>query len=160
MASLNKVQLIGHLGHDPEVRRTASGTAIATLSIATSERRKDKETGEPKETTEWHRVVLYGRNAELAAEHLATGSQVYVEGALSTRKWADARNVERYATEVRAFDIKFLGAKRNGSGAGTAAPAASPASKPATKRVPAAAAKARADAPASGPGTDWDNIPL
>jgi single-strand DNA-binding protein len=162
MASLNKVQLIGNLGRDPEVRHTPSGTSVATLSIATSERWKDKETGEPKETTQWHRVVLHGRNAELAAEHLATGSQVYVEGALSTRTWTDAQNVERYCTEVRAFELKFLGGKRKGNsgGAGTAAAGASPAVKPATKRAPAAAAKARAAAPASGPGTDWDDIPL
>ena len=162
MASLNKVQLIGHLGREPEVRTTPSGTAVVTLSIATSERWKDKDTGEAKEATEWHRVVLYGRNAELAGEHLITGSQVYVEGALSTRKWTDAQNVERYSTEVRAFDLKFLGGKRkgNGSAAGTAAPAASPTVKPAAKRAPAAATKARAAAPASGPGTDWDDIPL
>ena len=160
MASLNKVQLIGNLGHDPEVRHTPSGRPVATLSIATSERWKDKETGEPKEATEWHRVVLHGRNAELAAEHLATGSQVYIEGALSTHKWTDAQNVERYSTEVRAFELKFLGGKRKGNGAGTAAAGASPAVRPAAKRAPAAAAKARAAAPASGPGTDWDDIPL
>lgn len=167
MASLNKVQLIGHLGREPEVRSTPSGTAVATLSIATSERWKDKDTGEPKETTEWHRVVLYGRNAELAGEHLITGSQVYVEGALSTRKWTDAQNVERYATEVRAFELKFLGGKRKGNGSadGTpgsgAAPAASAATeKPAAKRAAARSSKPPAAASAGRQATDWDDIPL
>ncbi len=163
MASLNKVQLIGNLGRDPELRYAASGTALATLSIATSERWKDKDTGEPKETTEWHRVVLHGRNAELAAEHLITGSQVYVEGALSTRKWTDAQNVERYSTEVRAFELKFLGGKRKGDGSTDATSAASPAApaeKPATKRAAARAGKAPGGSSTGRPGTDWNDIPL
>ena len=162
MASLNKVQLIGNLGRDPEVRHMPSGAPVATLSIATSERWKDKETGEPKEATEWHRVVLYGHNAELAGEHLTTGSQVYVEGALSTRKWTDAQNVERYSTEVRAFEVKFLGGKRkgNGSGDGTSPSRAAPAEKPAARRAAPRAGKAPAAASASRPGTDWDDIPL
>jgi single-strand DNA-binding protein len=162
VASLNRVQLIGNLGRDPEVRYTLSGTPVVTVSIATSERWKDKETGEPKEATEWHRVVLHGRNAELAAEHLATGSQVYVEGALSTRKWTDAHNVERCTTEIRAFEIKFLGGRRkdNGGGNGAPATAASPGVRRGAKRAAAPAAKATAAAPAGGLETEWDDLPL
>ena len=161
MASLNKVQLIGNLGRDPEVR-THSGKPIATLSLATSERWTDKETGELKEATEWHRVVLHGRNAELAGEHLVTGSQVYVEGALSTRKWSDAQNVERYTTEVRAFELKFLGGKRkdNGGGNGEPTTAASQVAKRGAKRTSAPPAKAPATAPATNPETQWDDIPF
>ena len=162
MASLNKVQLIGNLGRDPEVRKTSSGAPVATVSIATSDRWKDKETGEIKEATEWHRVVLYGRNAELAAEHLSTGSQVYVEGALSTRKWTDAQNVQRYSTEVRAFELKFLGGKRKDSGAGnrSAPTEVSPTRKRGARRASVPAAEVTAASPASSPETEWDDIPL
>ena len=162
MASLNKVQLIGNLGRDPEIRQTSSGAPVATVSIATTERWKDKETGEIKEAAEWHRVVLYGRNAELAAEHLSTGSQVYVEGALSTRKWTDAQNVERYSTEIRAFELKFLGGKRKDNSAANHAPPTevSPSRKRGAKRASAPAAEAPAAVPVSSPETEWDDIPL
>jgi single-strand DNA-binding protein len=162
VTSLNKVQLIGNLGRDPEVRYTPSGTPVATVSIATSRGWKDKETGEPKAATEWHRVVLHGRNAELAAQHLVTGSRVYVEGALSTRKWTDAHNVERYATEVRAFELKFLGGKRKDNSAGNGAPPTpvSSSGKRAVKRASAPATEAPAAAPATSPETEWDDIPF
>jgi len=107
MSSLNKVQLIGHLGRDPEVRYTADGVAVATLAIATSRTWKDKG-GERREETEWTRVVLFGKLAEVAADFLTKGSQAYVEGQLRTRKWADKDGVERYTTEVVADELLLL----------------------------------------------------
>lgn len=98
--SLNQVQLIGNLGNDPEVRYMPSGGAVANLSIATTEKWKDKATGEPKEQTEWHRVVIFGKLAEIAGEYLRKGSKVFIEGGLRTRKWTDQAGVERYTTEV------------------------------------------------------------
>ncbi|ELY4477271.1 single-stranded DNA-binding protein, partial [Salmonella enterica] len=97
---LNKVQLIGHLGQDPEVRYLPNGKAVVNLSLATSDTWKDKQTGEPKERTEWHRVVLYEKLADVAGEYLRKGAQVYIEGELRTRKWTDQNGQERYTTEV------------------------------------------------------------
>lgn len=98
--SLNKVELIGNLGADPEVRYMPSGGAVANLSIATTESWKDKTTGEKKELTEWHRVVIFGKLAEIAGEYLRKGSKVFIEGGLRTRKWQDQAGVERYTTEI------------------------------------------------------------
>lgn len=98
--SLNKVEIIGNLGQDPEVRYLPSGGAVANLSIATTEKWKDKATGEPKEQTEWHRVVIFGKLAEIAGEYLRKGSKVFIEGGLRTRKWTDQQGVERYTTEI------------------------------------------------------------
>jgi single-strand DNA-binding protein len=101
MAGLNKVQLIGHLGGDPDIRRTQDGRPIANFSIATSESWRDKATGERKEKTEWHRVVIFSEGlAKVAEQYLKKGSKVYVEGALQTRKWTDQQGIERYSTEV------------------------------------------------------------
>lgn len=97
---INKVILIGNLGADPEIRYTQNNTAVATLSIATSESWKDRQTGEQRETTEWHRVVLWDKLAEIAGEYLKKGSKVYIEGQLQTRKWTDQQGVERYTTEI------------------------------------------------------------
>ena len=97
---VNKVILVGNLGQDPEVRYMPNGGAVATLYLATSESWKDKATGEPKEKTEWHRVVLFGKRAEIAGEYLHKGAQVYIEGALQTRKWTDQAGVEKYTTEI------------------------------------------------------------
>lgn len=97
---INKVILIGNLGHDPEVRYMTKGGAVANLTVATSENWRDKATGEKKEKTEWHRVVLFGKLAEVASEYLRKGAQVYIEGALQTRKWTDQSGVEKYMTEV------------------------------------------------------------
>ncbi|MBP58588.1 MULTISPECIES: single-stranded DNA-binding protein [Idiomarina] len=105
---VNKVILIGNLGADPEVRYTQNSTAIANLSIATSETWKDKQTGEPREQTEWHRCVAYRRLAEIAGEYLKKGSKVYVEGRLQTRKWTGQDNVERYTTEVVINEMQML----------------------------------------------------
>lgn len=98
--SLNKVEIIGNLGADPEVRYMPSGGAVANLSIATTESWKDKTTGEKKEQTEWHRVVIFGKLAEVAGEYLRKGSKVFIEGGLRTRKWTDQQGVERYTTEI------------------------------------------------------------
>ncbi|MFA0053674.1 single-stranded DNA-binding protein [Vibrio echinoideorum] len=97
---VNKVILVGRLGEQPVVRFTNTGQAVVTISVATSESWKDKSTGEQREKTEWHRVVLFGKLAEIAGEYLNKGSQVYIEGQLQTRKWQDQQNVDRYTTEV------------------------------------------------------------
>lgn len=97
---VNRVTILGNLGNDPEVKYTASGSAIANLTVATSESWNDKATGEKKEITEWHRVVLFGKLAEVAGEYLRKGSQVYIEGQLRTRKWTDNAGVEKYTTEI------------------------------------------------------------
>ena len=117
MASRNKVELIGRLGQDPEVRTTTNGTKVASLSVATSERWRDKTTGEQKEATEWHRVVLWDKLAELAEQYLFKGSEVLLVGKLQTRKWQDQSGQDRYTTEVvlqgpRA-EMQFLGKPAN-----------------------------------------------
>ncbi|WP_127957570.1 single-stranded DNA-binding protein [Serratia microhaemolytica] len=124
---VNKVILIGHLGQDPEVRYMPNGGAVANITLATSEAWRDKTTGEQKEKTEWHRVVLFGKLAEIAAEYLRKGSQVYIEGALQTRKWADQAGVERYTTEVvvnMTGTMQMLGGRQGGAAAGAGGQAA------------------------------------
>jgi single-strand DNA-binding protein len=111
--SVNKVILLGNLGKDPEVRYMTSGEAITTITLATSENWKDKS-GEKQEKTEWHRVVFFGKLAEIAGEYLKKGRQVYVEGKLQTRKWQDKEGQERYTTEVVAKEMTLLGGKQNG----------------------------------------------
>ncbi|MHB8211210.1 MAG: single-stranded DNA-binding protein [Acidithiobacillus sp.] len=118
MAGVNKVILLGHLGRDPEMRYQPSGGAIANFSVATSETFKDKE-GNKQERTEWHRVVLFGRTAEIAGEYLRKGSMAYVEGRLQTRKWTDKEGQERYTTEIVGDRLQLVGA-RGGSGGGAA----------------------------------------
>ncbi len=114
MASLNKVMLIGNLGRDPEIRYMPSGDAMANLNIATTDTWKDKS-GEKQERTEWHRVVMFGKQAEIAGEYLKKGSQIYIEGRLQTRKWTDKSNVERYTTEIVADRMQMLGSRSGGS---------------------------------------------
>lgn len=109
MASINKVVLIGNLGADPELRSTVSGDAICNLRIATSERWKEKATGEWKESTEWHRVVLYRRLAEIAGDYLRKGASVYLEGRIRTRQWTDKDGKNRYTTEIECSEMKMLG---------------------------------------------------
>jgi single-strand DNA-binding protein len=113
---INKVILVGNLGADPETRYTPSGTAITNLRIATTESWKDRQTGEQVEKTEWHRVVMFDRLAEISAEYLKKGSQVYIEGQLQTRKWQAQDGSDRYSTEIRARDMQMLGG-RPGAGA-------------------------------------------
>ncbi len=114
---INKVILIGNLGADPETRAMPSGTTVANLRIATSESWRDKQSGEQQERTEWHRVALFGRLAEIAGEYLRKGSQVYIEGSLRTRKWQDKQGNERYSTEIIGNELQMLGG-RGGAGAG------------------------------------------
>jgi single-strand DNA-binding protein len=115
---INKVILVGNLGADPETRAMPSGTTVANLRIATSESWRDKQSGEQQERTEWHRVVLFGRLGEVAAEYLKKGSQVYIEGSLRTRKWQDKSGVERYSTEIVGNDMQMLGGRGGGGAAG------------------------------------------
>ena len=117
MASVNKVIIVGNLGRDPEMRTFPSGDQVANVTIATTDKWKDKQTGEMKEATEWHRVVFNGRLAEIAGQYLRKGSQVYVEGSLRTRKWTDQSGVEKYSTEIRADQMQMLGS-RQGMGGG------------------------------------------
>jgi single-strand DNA-binding protein len=113
---INKVILVGNLGADPETRAMPSGTTVANLRIATSESWRDKQSGEQQERTEWHRVVLFGRLGEIAAEYLKKGSQVYIEGSLRTRKWQDKQGTERYSTEIVGNDMQMLGGRGGGGG--------------------------------------------
>jgi single-strand DNA-binding protein len=113
---INKVILVGNLGADPETRAMPSGTTVANLRIATSESWRDKQSGEQQERTEWHRVVLFGRLGEIAAEYLKKGSQVYIEGSLRTRKWQDKQGQERYSTEIVGNDMQMLGGRGGGGG--------------------------------------------
>ena len=115
MASLNKVMIIGNIGKDPEVRYTPDGAAIANLSLATTSQWKDKNSGEKKEETEWHRVVFYNRLAEIVGEYAKKGRPLYVEGRLKTRKWTDKEGIEKYTTEIVADQMQLLG-NREGMG--------------------------------------------
>ncbi len=115
---INKVIIVGNVGKDPETRYTAGGAAITTLSVATSEQWKDKQTGENKEHTEWHRVKFFGRLAEIAGEYLRKGSQVYVEGKLRTDKYTDKEGVDRYATDIIAEEMQMLGGRQGAEGGG------------------------------------------
>ncbi|RYE43578.1 MAG: single-stranded DNA-binding protein [Hyphomicrobiales bacterium] len=170
MASVNKVIIVGNLGRDPEIRTFPSGDQVANVTIATTDRWRDKNTGENKEATEWHRVVFNGRLAEIVGQYLRKGSQVYVEGSLRTRKWTDQAGQEKFTTEVRADTMQMLGSRQGmgggqgggggyddggqgGGGGGYddggygSAPPAAPARRPA----PAQAAPQRPAAPAARP---------
>ena len=111
MAGINKVIIVGHLGNDPEIRTMPNGDAVANISVATSESWNDRNTGERREVTEWHRIVFYRRQAEICGEYLRKGSQVYVEGRLKTRKWQDQNGQDRYTTEIQGDVMQMLGAR-------------------------------------------------
>ena len=113
---INKVILVGNLGNDPEVRYANNGSAIANISVATTDSWKDKNTGEQQERTEWHRVVMFNRLGEIAGEYLKKGSQVYIEGRLQTRKWQDQSGQDRYTTEIVANEMQMLGGRGGGGG--------------------------------------------
>ena len=117
MASINKVILVGNLGRDPEVRYTASGDAMCNLSVATTDNWKDKQSGDRKEVTEWHRVSFFGKTAEICGQYLKKGSQIYVEGSLRTRKWTDKDGQEKYTTEIRGDTMQMLGGRQTGGNA-------------------------------------------
>jgi len=148
MASINKVILIGNLGKDPEVRYLPSGDAVANISIATTETWKDKG-GEKQEKTEWHRVSMFSKLAEIAGEYLKKGSQVYIEGRLETRKWTDKEGHERYTTEIRADRMQMLGSRSGGS------ERMAPPEEDAPPRSSAAPAKKAAGA---GKGGNFDDL--
>lgn len=131
---INKVILVGNLGADPDTRYMPSGSAVTNLSIATSESWKDKQTGEQKERTEWHKVAMFNRLAEIAAEYLRKGSQVYIEGKLRTRKWQDRDGNDRWTTEVVADEMQMLG----GRGGGSAPMSSDPSSGPSQSSAPPA----------------------
>lgn len=114
MASVNKVIIVGNLGKDPETRYAPNGDAICNITVATTDSWKDKQTGEKKEQTEWHRISFFGRLAEIAGQYLSKGSPVYVEGSLRTRKWQDKDGQDRYTTEIRADSMQMLGGKQTG----------------------------------------------
>jgi single-strand DNA-binding protein len=152
MASVNKVIIVGNLGRDPEMRTFPSGDQVANVTVATTDKWKDKQTGEMKESTEWHRITFNGRLAEIAGQYLRKGSQVYVEGSLRTRKWTDQSGVEKYSTEIRADSLQMLGARQDAA----PAPAARPAPPP-QRQAPAPASRG-----SSGSGFDDmdDDIPF
>lgn len=125
-SDLNKVQLIGRLGADPEVKTLPSGESVANFNVATTEKWKDKKTGDEQSRTEWHRIVAFGGLAKICGDYLKKGSQVYIEGQLRTRKWTDKNNVERYTTEIHSFDMKMLGSRADNTGSAAARPSSRP----------------------------------
>ncbi|MHB1872816.1 MAG: single-stranded DNA-binding protein [Steroidobacteraceae bacterium] len=148
---VNKVIIIGNLGADPETRAMPSGSSVANLRIATTESWRDKQSGEQQERTEWHRVALFGRLAEVAGEYLRKGSQVYIEGSLRTRKWQDKQGNERYTTEIVANDMQMLGG-RGGAGGGGAGGSSAP-----RESAEYSQASGGGSGSGSGEGTDFDD---
>jgi single-strand DNA-binding protein len=164
---LNKVTLIGNLGADPEVKYMPTGDAVANITLATSMRWKDRQTGERKESTEWHRVVFFRRLAEIAGEYLKKGSQIYVEGHLRTRKWQDQAGLDRYTTEIVADELHMLGSRSGGTASmgGDQTPSsysAAPASKPDYSAKPSKSTSNASNMPPAPPTYDDfdDDIPF
>jgi len=149
MGSVNKVILIGNLGRDPEVRYTTGGTPVANFTMATTDKWNDPASGERKERTEWHRVVVWSKQAEIAGEYLRKGRQVYVEGSLQTREWTDRDGNKRYTTEIKAQRFQMLGSRGDDE---RREPAAATATATAKQAAPAVAEP--------GPGYDEDDIPF
>ncbi|MGE6919520.1 single-stranded DNA-binding protein [Achromobacter kerstersii] len=166
MASVNKVILVGNLGRDPEVRYSPEGAAICNMSIATTSTWKDKASGERREETEWHRVVMYNRLAEIAGEYLKKGRSVYIEGRLKTRKWQDKdTGADRYSTEVVADQMQMLGGREDGGGGGGGASYGGGGgyddapSRPQQQRAPAQRpAPQQRPAPAAAPASSGANL--
>jgi single-strand DNA-binding protein len=168
MASVNKVILVGNLGADPETRYLPSGDAVANIRLATTDRYKDKASGELKEMTEWHRVSFFGRLAEIANEYLKKGSSVYIEGKIRTRKYTDQAGVEKYSTDIVADQMQMLGGRSGAGGGGgdeggySRAPAersggGAPRSGAAGGRPAAGGGAARPSAPAGGGFDEMDD---
>lgn len=134
---VNKVILVGNLGRDPEIKYTASGAAVANITVATAESWNDKQTGEKVEKTEWHRVVAFQRLAEIMGEYLKKGSQVYIEGKLQTRKWQDQGGQDRYTTEIVASDMQMLGSRQDAGGQAQAGGGGGFRKNPAPQQAPA-----------------------
>ena len=163
MASINKVILIGNLGRDPEVRYTPSGAAVCNLRLATTRNWKNRDSGERQEETEWHSVVLYDRQAEVAGEYLKKGRPVYIEGRLKTRKWQDKDGNDRYTTEIVADTMQLLGGREGGGGGGDDSYAGGGESGGGSARpAPAPRAPSPRPAPKSSAGLDEmdDDIPF
>jgi single-strand DNA-binding protein len=159
MASVNKVIIVGNLGKDPEVRYMPSGSAICTVSIATSRQWKDKTSGERQEETEWHRVTFFDRMAEIAGEYLKKGRSVYVEGRLKTRKYTDKDGVEKYATDIVATDMQLLGGRDGGGGMGGGGDEmGEPRQAPAPRSAPPARSAPAASRPAAKSATGFDDM--
>jgi len=165
MASVNKVIVLGNLGRDPEVRYTPSGAAVCNLRIATTRNWKSKDSGEKMEETEWHSVVLYDRQAEIAGEYLKKGRPVYIEGRLKTRKWQDKEGVDRYTTEIVADSMQLLGGRDDAGGGGRASGGDdegggySERSAPPQRSAPAPRQQAPAQRPApKAASTGFDNM--
>jgi single-strand DNA-binding protein len=163
MASVNKVIIVGNLGRDPEIRYMPSGDAIANIAVATSYKSKDKNTGEQKEVTEWHRISFFGRLAEIVGQYLKKGSSVYVEGRLQTRKYTDKDGVEKYATDIVAETMQMLGG-RSGMGGGDNMDDGGGYDAPAPRQAPRQAPPAPAARPAPKPAPNFsdmdDDIPF
>ena len=151
---VNKVILVGHLGKDPEVRYSPNGGAVANITLATSESWKDKVSGEKQERTEWHRVVFFGRLAEIAGEYLKKGAQIYVEGRLQTRKWQDKEGKDRYTTEIVAGEMQMLGSRE---GRGVPADADMDQSSSSESRMPAAASAGMGGGKSAPAAEDFDD---
>ena len=161
MASINKVILIGNLGKDPEVRYTPDNSAITNITLATTYTWKDRQTGDKKEETEWHRVAFFGRLAEVAGEYLKKGSPVYVEGRLRTRKWQDKEGKDRYTTEIVAENMQMLGSRSGmggGDGSERSARAAGAPGDASERNAPAAAAPGAASAAGGKSGARFDDF--
>ncbi len=164
MASVNKEIVVGNVGRDPETSTFPSGDMVANVSVATTDKWKDKQTGELKEATEWHRLVFNGRLAEIAGQYIRKGSQIYVEGSLRTRKWTDQAGVEKYSTEIRVDQLQLLGQRggdsQQGDGGQQRAPAPAPAQRQQQAPRPPAQAPAAAPRAASGFDDMDDDIPF
>ena len=156
---INKVILIGNLGADPETRNSTTGNAITNINLATDESYKDKNTGQTVPKTEWHRIVMFNRLAEVAQQYLKKGSKVYIEGRLQTRKWTDTNGVERYTTEIVANEMTMLdSAQGDSNGGGQAAPAPQKAApQKAAPKQQAAPAPQAAPQPSNDPIDDFDD---
>jgi single-strand DNA-binding protein len=162
MASVNKVIIVGNLGKDPEVRYMPSGSAICNITVATSRQWKNKDSGERQEETEWHRVALFDRLAEIAGEYLKKGKSVYIEGRLKTRKYTDKDGAEKYTTEIIANEMQLLGGREgSGGGGGDVEMGSAPAPRSAPARqAPAAAAKPAPAKSSTGFDDMDDDIPF
>ena len=177
MASINKVIIIGNLGRDPEVRYTPNGSAVCNIGVATTRNWKNKDSGERQEETEWHRVTMFDRLAEIAGEYLKKGRPVYIEGRLRTRKWTDKDGVEKYTTEIVAEQMQLLGGREGGGGggggdegggygggddAGRGEPpqrrSSAPAARAAAPNAPYAPKPMAASKPAGKPATGFDDM--
>ena len=160
MASVNKVIIVGNLGRDPEVRYTPNGSAVCNVTVATSRVKKNKESGEKSEDTEWHRIVFFDKLAEIAGEYLKKGRSVYVEGRLQTRKWTDKDGAEKYTTEIVATEMQMLGSREGMGGAAPSSDDGGGYERSAPAARPAAAAANRPAAKSSGFSDMDDDIPF